>query len=161
MICSWKPAQSLNSDMVSMWKERLENKVASHRTVLAHLVKGVSSGKFSVTRLTTTAVLTTTEVRTVSAAKKDWNRTWWAKTMVTPFPETLCCGSKEGKRNLEELSLILSITMEGLYWLGEAKSFALGQVWEWQHRNQSRAISGAFTEEYASPKGRDHFVLQT
>lgn len=45
--------------------------------------------------------------------------------------------------------------------LGEAKSFALGQICEWQSRNQSRAISGAFTEEYAWPKGRDHFVLET
>lgn len=87
----------------------------SHRTALAHLVKGVSSGKFSVTRLTATAVLTTTEVRTVSAAKEDWGKSRWAKTMVTPFPETPWCGSKEGERNLEELSLILSIAVEGLY----------------------------------------------
>lgn len=115
MICSWKPGQSLNSDMVSMRRERLENNAASHRTALAHLVKGVSSGKFSVTRLTATAILTTTEVRTVSAAKEAWDRTWWAKTMVTPFPETLRCGPKEGNRNLEELSLILSITVEGFY----------------------------------------------
>lgn len=105
----------------------------SHRTALAHLVKGVSSGKFSVTRLTATAVLTTTEVRTVSAAKEDWGRTRWAKTMVTPFPETPWCGSKEGERNLEELSLILSTTFLCGFRkarLGEAKSFALGQVWE-------------------------------
>lgn len=39
-------------------------------TALAHLVMEVSSGKFSVTRLTVTTVLTTTEVITATAAMK-------------------------------------------------------------------------------------------
>lgn len=37
---------------------------------LAHLVMGVSSGKFSVTRLTVTTVLTTTEVITAPSAER-------------------------------------------------------------------------------------------
>lgn len=50
-------------------RERKKTVSSATGTVLAHLVRGVSSGKFSVTRLTATTVLTTTEVATVLSAK--------------------------------------------------------------------------------------------
>lgn len=50
-------------------RERKKTLPLATGTAPAHLVTGVSSGKFSVTRFTVTTVLTTTEVATALSAK--------------------------------------------------------------------------------------------
>lgn len=61
---------------------------------LAHLVMGVSSGKFSVTRLTVTTVLTTTEIITAPSAMNVCTK-YGAHKIMIKYHLSRPCGSKK------------------------------------------------------------------